>query len=381
MQRVLVVIGTRPEAIKLAPVIKALQDNSARFDVRILLTAQHREMLDQVLEVFSLRAHYDLNLMQDSQTPSQVAAGVLKRLEPILHDENPDWLMVQGDTTTVAAASLVAFYTNTRVAHVEAGLRTQHRRMPFPEEINRRITSVLADLHFAPTPEARENLLREGIPAETIHVTGNPVIDALYLALKVPDRENPLFERLDSERRLILVTAHRRENFGPRFEIICHAIRTLADHYRDKVQFVYPVHRNPNIWNPAHAILSNHPAIILVPPVDYLTLVHLMSRSYLILTDSGGLQEEAPSLGKPVLVFRDVTERPEAVRAGTVRLVGADIERITNECRRLMDDEQAYRAMARAVNPYGDGHAAFRILSALAGDPYEPFRPPFEEHP
>ena len=375
MNKILVVMGTRPEAIKLAPVIQTLREASGRFEVRILVTAQHRDMLDQVLNVFSITVDYDLDIMEASQTPSQVAAAVFARLEPILQLERPDWLVIQGDTTTVAAAAMAGFYARVRVAHVEAGLRTRDRTQPFPEEINRRLAGVLADLHFAPTAGARDNLLKEGVPPSRILVTGNPVIDALHCALRRKPPPSGLWERLNPARKLILMTAHRRENFGPRFEAVCQAVRALADRHRDRIQVVYPVHRNPHIWGPAHRILDGHPAVVLVPPVDYLTLVHLLQRSYFVLTDSGGLQEEAPGLGKPVLVLRDVTERPEAVVAGTVRLVGADPRRILEESERLLTDPEAYGRMARAVNPYGDGKAAQRIAAALAGEPVEPFVP------
>jgi UDP-N-acetylglucosamine 2-epimerase (non-hydrolysing) len=392
--KVLTVFGTRPEAIKLAPVIRELQRRSADGRLRSLVcvTAQHRQMLDQVLRLFDITPDYDLNIMEDNQSPTQVAAAVLARLEPILKKEQPDWVLVQGDTTTVAAASLAAFYAGIKVGHVEAGLRTHDKWRPFPEEINRRVAGVIADLHFAPTERARQNLLREGVPAERIIVTGNPVIDALYWVTEMPpDAETvELLRRLglpegmtaDGRRptagsgwdggrrsavggRVILVTAHRRENFGAPLENICLALRDIAARYDGRVRIVYPVHLNPNVWEPVHRLLDGVPNITLTPPLDYLPLVHLMKRSYLVLTDSGGIQEEAPGLGVPVLVLREVTERPEAVEAGTVRVVGTDRERIVAEAVRLLEDADAYTQMAHAVNPYGDGHAAERIVDAL----------------
>ncbi|MEM2045658.1 MAG: UDP-N-acetylglucosamine 2-epimerase (non-hydrolyzing) [Candidatus Bathyarchaeia archaeon] len=372
--KILTVFGTRPEAIKLAPVIRELQRRMTISDLQtvICVTAQHRQMLDQVLCLFDIVPDYDLNVMEDNQSPTQVAAAVLARLEPILQAEKPDWVLVQGDTTTVAAASLAAFYARVRVGHVEAGLRTYDKWHPFPEEINRRVAGVIADLHFAPTERARQNLLREGIPDERIVVTGNPVIDALHWiaaqpfdvsTLNIEPLERSTFEC--NTVKLILVTAHRRENFGRPLENICLALRDIALRYNGRVRIIYPVHLNPNVWNPVHRLLGDVPNIILTPPLDYLPMVHLMKRSYLVLTDSGGIQEEAPGLGVPVLVLREVTERPEAVEAGTVRVVGTDRERIVAETVRLLEDTDAYEQMARAVNPYGDGHAAERIVEAL----------------
>ena len=391
MLKVLSIFGTRPEAIKMAPVVRELQKYPDRVRSVVCVTAQHREMLDQVLTLFGVTPDYDLNIMEDNQTPIQVASAVLSRLEPILRRERPDWVLVQGDTTTVAAASLAAFYAGAKVGHVEAGLRTFHKWQPFPEEINRRIAGVIADLHFAPTERARRNLLREGVSPKQIIVTGNPVIDALRWAAEQPPTPEirALLERLgvadEAENspshprapgpRLILVTAHRRENFGQPLESICRALRDIATHYDAMVRIVYPVHLNPNVWEPAHRLLGDVPNIILIPPVDYLSMVHLMKRAYLILTDSGGIQEEAPGLGRPVLVLREVTERPEAVEAGTVRLVGTDRQRIVAETIRLLEDEAAYLQMAQAVNPYGDGQAARRIAAALLGEPVDPFIP------
>jgi UDP-N-acetylglucosamine 2-epimerase (non-hydrolysing) len=325
MIRVLSVFGTRPEAIKMAPVVRELQRYPDRIESLVCVTAQHREMLDQVLALFAIAPDYDLEVMEDSQTPTQVASAVLARLEPILQREQPDWVLVQGDTATVAAASLAAFYAGVKVGHVEAGLRTHDKRQPFPEEINRRVAGVIADLHFAPTQRARQNLLHEGVPAEHIVVTGNPVIDALHWAAAQPldagildlDRATCQYDGL----KQILVTAHRRENLGRPLENICLALRDLASHYDGRVHITYPVHLNPNVWVPVHRLLGDVLNITLTPPLDYLPLVHLMKRAHLILTDSGGIQEEAPGLGVPVLVLREVTERPEAVEAGAVRVV------------------------------------------------------------
>ncbi len=378
----------------MAQIIRELQRRSDGGDLESLVcvTAQHRQMLDQVLHLFGIRPDYDLNLMEKNQTPTQVASAVLAQLEPILKEERPDWVLVQGDTTTVAAASLAAFYAGAKVGHVEAGLRTHDKWRPFPEEINRRVAGVIADLHFAPTKRARGNLLREGVPEKNIMVTGNPVIDALnWVASQPPTSEvseslmglgigeemavgihNRGVEESPSS-RLILVTAHRRENFGRPLENICLALRDIALQYDHRVQIVYSVHLNPNVQETVHRILGNVPNVTLAPPLDYQLLVQMMKRSYLILTDSGGIQEEAPALGVPVLVLREVTERPEAVEAGTVRVIGSDRERIVSETARLLDEVQAYEEMARAVNPYGDGNAAERIVGALLGEPLKPW--------
>jgi UDP-N-acetylglucosamine 2-epimerase (non-hydrolysing) len=373
--RVLCVVGTRPEAIKLAPVIRELWKRGgpgpgSSVTVRVCATAQHRAMLDQVLGLFGIVPDHDLDVMAEDQTPSQVAAAILERLEPVLRAEPPDWVVVQGDTTTVAAATLAAYYAGRRVAHVEAGLRTYDKWRPFPEEGNRRVAGVLADLHFAPTDLARGHLLREGVPAERVRVTGNPVIDALQWVAALPGGElsGPLAAAGREGRRLILVTAHRRENFGAPFESICEALREIAARYAGGVDLVYPVHPNPAVRGPAGRLLGEVPNIWLVPPLDYLHLVHVLKRAHLVLTDSGGLQEEAPGLGKPVVVLRDVTERPEGVEAGTAVLVGTDRDRIVTETIRLLEDDAAYERMARAVNPYGDGHAAERIVDALVQD-------------
>lgn len=400
MLKVLLVFGTRPEAIKLAPVIRELRKHPCRVRPLICATAQHRQMLDQVLGIFRIRPDYDLNVMDENQTPSQVASAVLGRLEPILQNEKPDWVLVQGDTTTVAAAALAAFYARVKVGHVEAGLRTHNKWQPFPEEINRRVAGVIADLHFAPTPRARRNLLQEGVPEDQILVTGNTVIDALHWVAAMPptsearrllrelgissgpgERRNqiagndPCWSSNSAHPRLILVTAHRRENFGDPLESICMALRDIATRYGDQVRIVYPVHLNPNVWEPVHRLLSGIPNVTLIPPLDYLSLVHLMKHAYLILTDSGGIQEEAPALGVPVLVLREVTERPEAVEAGAVQVVGTARERIVEEVTRLLEDETAHARMSRAVNPYGDGLASQRIVAALLGEPVVPFVP------
>jgi UDP-N-acetylglucosamine 2-epimerase (non-hydrolysing) len=393
--KVLTVFGTRPEAIKLAPVIRELQRRSMDSQLHTItcVTAQHRDMLDQVLSLFEIIPDHDLDVMKDNQTPTQVAATVLVRLESILQIERPDWVLVQGDTTTVAAASLAAFYAGRKVGHVEAGLRTGDKWQPFPEEINRRMAGAIADLHFAPTEQARQNLLGEGVSAEHIIITGNPVIDALQWVAERPvtAKAHELLERCgvvnkteeqeEKPKRTVLVTAHRRENFGRPLENICLALRDLARRYDGWVHIVYPVHPNPNVWDPVHRLIGDVSGISLIPPLDYLSLVHLMKRSYLVITDSGGLQEEAPGLGVPVLVLREVTERPEAVTAGTVRLVGTDPERIVAEVSRLFEDAAAYEQMAQAVNPYGDGRAAERIVGTLLEETVLPFgsvgnRPP-----
>ena len=369
------VFGTRPEAIKMAPIIKQLRCRADKIAAQVWVTAQHRQMLDQVLQLFDIQPELDLNIMQEGQTPSQVAALVLQRLEPHLMKERPDWVLVQGDTTTVMATAIAAYHLRIRVGHVEAGLRTHDKMNPFPEEMNRIIGDAISDLHFAPTQRARDNLLNEGIPDESIRVTGNTVIDALLDVANrawTPPPESPLArlpilpDRPASQvPRLLLVTAHRRESFGQPMRDICTALREIAMTRRGEVHLVYPVHLNPNVQEPVNALLTGLPNVTLLPPVDYGSLVYLMKRSHLVLTDSGGLQEEAPSLGKPVLVMREVTERPEAIEAGTARLVGTDPARIISETCRLLDDEEEYARMAHAVNPFGDGHAAERIVAAL----------------
>jgi UDP-N-acetylglucosamine 2-epimerase (non-hydrolysing) len=368
--KVLTVFGTRPEAVKLGPVIRELARFPERVESRVCVTAQHRDMLDQVLEVFGIQPDFDLDVMQGNQTPTQVAAAVLQRLEPILQAERPDWVLVQGDTTTAAVAALAGFYAKAHVGHVEAGLRTGDRWQPFPEEINRRVAGVVAERHFAPTARSRENLLREDVPAERILVTGNPGIDALRWI--TTQRASPRIHNLlleAPEARTILVTAHRRENFGQPLEQICRALRDIAETYSESIRVIYPVHRNPNVWGPAHSHLDDVPNITLLPPLDYLSMLHLMKRSYLVVTDSGGIQEEAAGLGIPALVLREVTERPEGVATGALRLVGTDRATIVSEVRRLLEDADEYARMARAENPFGDGHAAERIVASLLNDP------------
>jgi UDP-N-acetylglucosamine 2-epimerase (non-hydrolysing) len=362
--KVLSVFGTRPEAIKMAPVVKALQSQPQHIETRICVTAQHREMLDQVLGLFKITPDYDLNLMSPNQSLSQLTACLFEKLDPVIAQEKPDWVLVQGDTTTVMVAGLVAFYHRIQVGHVEAGLRTGDKYRPFPEEINRRVATTVADLHFAPTMWARDNLLQEHVPAERIIVTGNTVIDALHWVLNQPyDPSIGPLARIPWDKRIILVTAHRRENFGKPIQEICAALKEIAQ--RDDLHLVYAVHPNPNIREPVYATLAGVPNITLLPPLDYQSGIYLMKRSYLVLTDSGGIQEEAPGLGKPVLVLRDTTERPEAVRAGTVKLVGPHRQAIVQETERLLDVPLAYQRMAQAVNPYGDGHAALRIVARL----------------
>jgi len=379
--KVLVILGTRPEAIKMAPVIRELRDPNqnghsdrstssadTQIDVKVCSTGQHREMLEQVLSLFQIIPDFDLDLMQPNQTPTQVAARVLLELEPVLQAEKPDWVLVQGDTTTVMAASIAAHYQRIRVGHIEAGLRTYDRANPFPEEINRVIADHASDLHFVPTAHARENLRQEGISPKTIFVTGNTVVDALHWAAHQPPTPHvsALLKKLrveDQERPLVLVTSHRRENFGQPIRDICHGLRTFTE--RNNVHLVYPVHPNPNILGPVNQLLADQPGITLLPPLDYLSLAHLIKHSHFILTDSGGIQEEAPTLGVPVLVLRETTERPEAVEAGAARIIGTDPEQIVVEAERLLHDPAAHAAMAGAGNPYGDGRAAHRIASIL----------------
>ena len=360
MKTVLCTVGTRPEAVKMAPVVLALRDEPwAR--VRVLATAQHRRMLDQVLDLFGISPDVDLDLMRPDQELADLTARMLAALDRALETERPDVVLAQGDTTTVLATGLACFYRRIPFGHVEAGLRTGDLANPFPEEMNRAVASRLARFHFAPTAEARANLLREGIPDGDIHVTGNTVIDAL---LRVAAGDTPIGVPLDPGRRLVLVTAHRRESFGAPLREAFGALRALADRNHD-VQVLYPVHLNPNVSGPARELLDGHPRITLCAPLDYAPFIAAMKRAHLILTDSGGVQEEAPALGKPVLVLRDETERPEAVAEGVVRLVGTSAPRILAEAQRLLDDPAAYAAMARGVSPYGDGHAAERIVRVL----------------
>jgi len=368
--KVLSVFGTRPEAIKMAPVVRALQADP-RIHSTVCVTAQHRGMLDQVLEFFEIRPEYDLDLMKAGQTLADVTARVVTGVLPIVEEVSPDIVLVHGDTNTTMSASLASYYSKVAVGHVEAGLRTGNPYSPWPEEMNRKVTGAIAHLHFAPTEESRANLMREGVPEDKIVVTGNTVIDALLLTrervLGDQVRLASLSERfsfLASERRLVLVTGHRRENFGAGFEAVCDALSRIAD--RDDVEVLYPVHLNPNVKGPVERLLGAHPRVHLIEPVDYPTFVYLMDRSDIILTDSGGVQEEAPSLGKPVLVMRDTTERPEAVRAGTVRLVGTDADLIVREATALLDDHVTYESMSKAHNPYGDGNASPRILERIA---------------
>lgn len=368
--RILSVFGTRPEAVKMAPVVKQLAQ-TPDVESRVCVTAQHRQMLDQVLDLFDIQPDYDLDLMRDDQSLADLSASIFTHLDPVLTDFQPDWILAQGDTTTVAITSLLAYYRRIRFGHVEAGLRTRDKWQPFPEEINRRVAGVIADLHFAPTDWARQNLLREGIDDAIIKVTGNPVIDALNVVKQQPEPQEvaELLQRIGmasirpETMRLILVTAHRRENFGQPLEDICEALKQLAA--RGDVEIVYPVHLNPNVQEPAHRLLDGVSHITLLPPLDYLPLVHLIKRARLILTDSGGIQEEAPAFGVPALVLREVTERPEGVAAGVLKLVGTATPRIVEEANRLLDDASAHAEMARASNPYGDGHAAQCIVESL----------------
>ncbi len=367
-QSLLFVFGTRPEAIKMAPLVWKLKTEAEHFEVIVCVTAQHREMLDQVLDFFDITPDYDLNIMQPGQDLFSLTSRLLLGLKPILEEVQPDLVLVHGDTTTTMVSSIASYYSNLRICHVEAGLRTGNKWAPFPEEINRKITGVLTDLHLAPTERAKQNLLAEGVREEQIVVTGNTVIDALYTGLEIIEEKKPasiqqLDSLMDPEKRMILVTGHRRENFGQGFLDICHALREIAD--RGDVQVIYPVHLNPNVQKPVYEILGNHPAIKLIDPQPYEAFIHLMNRSHLIITDSGGVQEEAPSLGKPVLVMRETTERPEAVEAGTVILVGTDRQKIVMECRLLLDDEKAYEEMSMKHNPYGDGKACERIADYL----------------
>jgi UDP-N-acetylglucosamine 2-epimerase (non-hydrolysing) len=369
--KILTVFGTRPEAVKMAPIVRLLK-TTENVEARVCVTAQHRQMLDQVLNLFEIKPDYDLDLMRDDQSLAQLSANIFTHLDPVLADFRPDWVLAVGDTTTVVTTSLLAFYQRIKFGHVEAGLRTHDKWHPFPEEINRRLATVTADLHFAPTAWSKGNLLREGVDEKSIVVTGNTVIDALqYVSRQAePADITELAGRLLSPsaprndiKKLILVTAHRRENFGKPMEDICHALIELAK--REDVEIVYPVHLNPNVQEPVNRLLKNMEHITLLPPLDYLPLVHLMKHATLILTDSGGIQEEAPAFGIPTLVLRDVTERPEGVTAGTLKLTGTATSRIVEEAKRLLDDPSAYAGMSRAANPYGDGHAAEKIIEAL----------------
>ena len=370
MKKVLTVFGTRPEAIKMAPLVKALADEEG-VDAKVCVTAQHRQMLDQVLQLFQIVPDYDLDLMREGQTLGDLTSGILQSIGSVYDDYQPDAVLVHGDTTTTLAASLAAFYRYIPVGHVEAGLRTGNVWSPWPEELNRRVTDAVSSWLFAPTEQAKHNLFSEGAPGSQVVLTGNTVIDALVQVKRRLDHDTALSDSiaarypfLDPSRRLILITGHRRESFGDPFKHFCEALRQIAHEY-DDVQLVYPVHLNPNVRAPVGAALRDQPNVHLIDPQDYLPFVYLMSKAYLIITDSGGIQEEAPALGKPVLVTRETTERPEAVRAGTARLVGTNTERIVFEVSRLLDDRGQYVAMAHANNPYGDGHASERIVHAL----------------
>ena len=372
MKKILLVFGTRPEAIKMCPLVKEFQKHPEYFETRVCVTGQHREMLDQVLDIFGVKPDYDLNIMQQGQDLYDVTSRVLLGMRNVLDEAKPDVVLVHGDTTTSTAAALAAFYRQIPVGHVEAGLRTHNIYSPWPEEMNRQITGRIATYHFAPTPLSRQNLLDEGVPEDRITVTGNTVIDALQWVVGnvlrkgyVP--EDPSVASLSQDdRRMVLITGHRRENFGEGFRHICLAIKDLSERYPD-VDFVYPMHLNPNVRKPIHEVFGGQSGANLhfIEPLDYLDFVCLMERSTLVLTDSGGIQEEAPGLGKPVLVMRDTTERPEALEAGTVRLVGTDRALIVREVSRLLDDPAHYSAMSQAVNPYGDGLACSRIVEKL----------------
>ena len=373
MQKIMPVIGTRPEAIKLAPVITELEKYPREFKVVPVVTAQHRQMLDQVLELFDIGSAYDLDIMENNQSLSSVTAKIIENFDPVVKREEPDWILIQGDTTTTFISALIGFYYKIRIGHIEAGLRTHNKYCPFPEEVNRCLTSVLADFHFTPTEKAKNNLLSEGIPQENIFVTGNTVIDALFITLEKLKKDestlqslNSQFSFLSSNSQFILVTAHRRENFGKPLENICLALKEIIQANHD-IEAIYPVHLNPNVREPVNRILKDNKRIHLISPLDYESFVWLMEKSYLILTDSGGIQEEAPSLGKPVLVLREVTERPEAVEAGTVRVVGLDKDKIVRETQRLLDDKILYEKMSKATNPYGNGKASKKIMEILAG--------------
>lgn len=371
VKKVLLVFGTRPEAIKMAPLALKLQQFEQDFETKVCVTGQHRQMLDQVLELFNLKPDFDLNLMKPGQTLFDVTSGVLKGLEQVFNIWTPDLILVHGDTATTFAASLAAYYHKIKIGHVEAGLRTGDLYSPWPEEANRQLTGVLANYHFAPTQSSYENLIKENVKSAEISVTGNTVIDALLQVKQKVEQDHVLVQKfeqifsfLDVNKKLILVTGHRRENFGQGFLNICTALANLAKKYPD-IQIVYPVHLNPNVQQPVNELLAGIDNIFLIDPQDYLPFVYLMNRSYLILTDSGGIQEEAPSLGKPVLVMRDTTERPEAVSAGTVRLVGTDVDTIENSVVELLENEAVYTKMAESHNPYGDGTACQQIIDFL----------------
>lgn len=367
--KVLSIFGTRPEAVKMSPVVKALEAEP-QIDSVVCVTAQHREMLDQVLSVFEVKPDIDLNLMKPNQSLAGITAAILTNLDPVLREHQPDWVLVQGDTTTVMTTALLCYYNRIKVGHVEAGLRTGDKWQPFPEEINRKIAGVVADLHLAPTEHSRQNLLKVGVPDQAIAVTGNPAIDALRIITRkpAPAEVQSLLEQFGigkNGKRLILVTAHRRENFGQPMLNIIEALKTIAQTYAEKIHLVYPVHLNPNVQGPVYELLGGIENITLTPPMDYLPMVHLMKAATLVLTDSGGIQEEATGLGKPALVMRETTERPEGVHAGVLKLVGTQTAHIVSEARTLLDDPQAYQQMAQAANPFGDGFAAEKIVQAV----------------
>ncbi len=377
-QKILLVFGTRPEAIKMAPLYLELCKYPEEVDVAVCLTAQHRQMLDQVIDFFGVEARYDLDLMKPNQNLYSLTAAIIEGMKPVLEDFNPDYVLVHGDTTTSMAAALAAFYAGAKVGHVEAGLRTFNKRSPFPEEMNRSLTGRLSDIHFAPTGRSKANLLQEGIRPEHILVTGNTVIDALQHGLKLIEEKDPLpvrqlKERFVPERDIILVTGHRRENFGDGFLQICYALKEIAQ--QADVEIIYPVHLNPNVQKPVYEILSGVPNIHLIEPQPYESFIWLMHRSKIIITDSGGVQEEAPSLGKPVLVMRDTTERPEAVDAGTVILVGTDKNKIVSETLALLLDKERYEKMAQLHNPYGDGLSSERIAAFLLNKKSRAYEP------
>ena len=365
----LIIFGTRPEAIKMAPLVRAFQNENNQFETRVCVTAQHREMLDQVLDFFEITPNYDLDLMKPNQNLYSLTSDIILGLKPILEEFQPDYVYVHGDTTTSMASSIAAFYSGAKVCHVEAGLRTYNKLSPFPEEMNRQVTSRIADFHFAPTEQAKQNLLNENVLESTILVTGNTVIDALLESTsKVENLDNPEIEKLktiiDPAKKILLVTGHRRENHGQGFINICQALKEIATTNKD-VQIIYPVHLNPNVKEPVYKILGDIASIHLIDPLAYPAFVWLMNQSYLIITDSGGVQEEAPSLGKPVLVMRDTTERPEAVDAGTVILVGTNKELIVKECNDLLNNTNRYKQMSALHNPYGDGQACNKIMNLL----------------
>ncbi|EKS16768.1 non-hydrolyzing UDP-N-acetylglucosamine 2-epimerase [Streptococcus sp. F0441] len=361
--KVMVVFGTRPEAIKMAPLVLELQKHSDSIETITVVTAQHRQMLDQVLETFSIKPHYDLDIMGQNQSLLDITGKILEKFDPIVKQERPDMILVHGDTTTTFVASLVAFYNQVRIGHVEAGLRTFDKYSPFPEEMNRQMTDNLADLYFAPTSESKENLLKENHPESAIVITGNTAIDALKLTVQ-SDYYHEVLDQLDTDKKLVLVTMHRRENQGQPMRNVFTALREMVDLHQE-IEVVYPVHLSPAVQETANDILAGHDRIHLIEPLDVLDFHNLVSRSYFIMTDSGGVQEEAPSLGKPVLVLRDTTERPEGVRAGTLKLVGTDPVRVKEAMAAILTDETLYRQMSQAPNPYGDGRASERIVQSI----------------